>query len=338
METIKFGPNKKMSLTEPLDTWLSAGLRDFAVPEALGSSARVFNLNYPPLSGDYGNFPAIKVMRPDKTQYALPLFKNEIKILDRMKDVEGITPILGLGFLKVNEGQWPGEIAPLTTSLQAQSSASHLAGEMTLFSPGETNTFLAEIDDRVSNEWLAAIILPRRWEDNLYLRCDAGYTRGEFQRTFPVMNALKAAGQIAEIIHQAHSRKIVYLDHKALHYFWNEPRQQVFVLDWNIGRQISNGNSQEVYEFDILQFSARALHHLMTGRQAPGSVNVGPNRPEEIQNAPEKYEPIWTYDDQKRLRQDELDFLGRAIQGHYKTADRLAEDLQTLYSQRQLQN
>ena len=52
METMKFGPDKSMKLTEPLDTWLSAGLRDFAVPEASGSSARVFRLAYDPLAGD----------------------------------------------------------------------------------------------------------------------------------------------------------------------------------------------------------------------------------------------------------------------------------------------
>ena len=87
--------------------------------------------------------------------------------------------------------------------------------------------------------------------------------------------------------------------------------------------------------FDVLQFSARALHHLLTGRQAPGSVKVGPNRPEDIQNAPEKYDPIWTYDDQKRLTEDELNVLSDAIQGQYQTPAALAEDLQSLYNQRQ---
>lgn len=335
METKQFGPDKSIKLTEPLDTWLTAGLRDFAVPEAAGSSARVFRLEYAPLAGDYSDYPAIKVMRPDKRQYALPLFKNEVRILDLMRDVQGVTPMLGLGFMQVSEGVWPGEIAPLTTSLEAQATASQLRGVMELYKPNETEAFLSSLDSRVADGWLAFIILPRRWEDNLYLRCDAGYTRGEFQRTFPVENALKAAVQICQIIQAAHDQGIVYLDHKVLHYFWNEPRQQVFVLDWNIGRQITNGNTHEVFEFDVLQFSARALHHLMTGRQAPGSVNVGPNKPEDIHNAPGKYEPIWTYDDQKRLTGDEMDVLGKAIQGEYKTASGLAHDLQTLYEGRQ---
>lgn len=337
METIKFGPDKKFKLTEPLDTWLSLGLRDFAVPEAVGSSARVFSLEYPPLTGEYANYPAIKVMRPDKTDYALPLFKNEIGILDVMQDVSGITPMIGLGYMQVSDGTWPEEIAPLTTSQQKRASASHLAGIVDLFETNETQSYLVEMDDRVNDGWLAFIVLPRRWEDNLYLRCDAGYTRGEYNRIFPVSDALQAAIQIIEILQAAHEKGIVYLDHKALHYYWNQPREQVFVLDWNIGRKLTNGNSREVFEFDLLQFSARALHHFMAGRQAPGSVKVGANRPEEINNAPHKYEPIWTYDDQKRLSEDEMEVLGQAIQGGYKVPSELEEDLQTLYNQRQSQ-
>ena len=338
METLKFGPDEVMTLTEPLDTWLSAGLRDFAVPEAIGSSARVFGLDYEPLNSDYANFPAIKIMRPDKKDYALPLFTQEIKILSAIQDVAGITSPLGLMYLQIESGIWPEEIAPLSTTLESQASASHMAGTADYCSPQETDGFLSELNNRAAEDWLAAIILPRRWEDNLFLRCDAGYTRGEFHRTFSVSHALKAALQICEILQAAHTNRIVYLDHKILHYYWNEPRQQVYVIDWNIGRMLENDNSEEVYAFDVLQFSARALHHLLTGRQAPGSVKVGPNLPEEIQNAPDKYRPIWTYDDQERLTKKELDVLGAAIQGSYPTPTDLAKDLQSLYNQRQSQS
>ncbi|MFA7407660.1 MAG: hypothetical protein WCY93_07460 [Anaerolineaceae bacterium] len=337
METNTFGPDHPIKLTEPLDTWLSAGLRDFAVPEAAGSSARVFLLEYDPFAGDYADYPAIKVMRPDKLQYALPLFRNEVRILDLMRDVLGITPMLALGFLKVEGGTWPEEIAPLTTSLKNRGSALQLQGTLDLYTPEETDDFLSHLDTRVSAGWLTFIVLPRRWEDNLYLRCDAGYTRGEFHRTFPVSQALQASYQICQIIQAAHERGIVYLDHKVLHYYWNDPRQQVFALDWNIGRLVADENNQEVFEFDILQFSARALHHLLTGRQAPGSVKVGANKPEEIQNSPHQYEPVWTYDDQKRLTGDELALLGKAIQGEYPTAQALGHDLHVLLEERQSQ-
>lgn len=335
MQTTHFGPDKRIKLTEPLDTWLSAGLRDFAVPEALGSSARVFSLIFPEHAGDYANHPAIKVMRPDKLEYALPLFENEIQILDRMKDTPGVTSFLGLAFIKTESGKWPDEIAPLTKSLEAKSSAMNIAGIMDHFSPDETQAFLDELHARTTDGWLASIILPRRWEDNLYLRCDSGYTRGEFHRSFPILTALEAGHQISQILEAAHENNIVYLDHKVLHYYWNEPRHQVFALDWNIGRMITNGNTSEMFEFDVLQFGARALHHLLTGRQAPGSVKVGPNRPEDIQNAPHHYEPVWTYDDHKRLSDQELEVLGKAIKGEYKTAADLSKDLQHLVERRQ---
>ena len=337
MEIIHFGPEQKTKIEEPLDTWLTSGLRDFGVPEAAGSSARVFKLNYAPLSGEYSNFPAIKVMRPDKIKYALPLFESEARILHALHDVPGVTPLLGTGFLQVSDGQWPDEIAPLSTSLAVKASGAALAGEADLFALDEINSFLSQLQDRVTNGWLAFFVLPRRWEDNLYLRCDAGYTRGEYHRSFSVKEALQVALQICDILAAAHDQGIVYLDHKILHFYWNQPRKQVYVLDWNIGRIISNGNSQEIYAFDVLQFSARALHHLMTGRQASGSVRVGPNRPEDIQNAPEKYEPIWTYDDQKRLLPDEMDFLSEAIQGGITTAADLGQRLTALYQQRQSQ-
>jgi len=335
METIKFGPEQSMKLKEPLDTWLTAGLRDFSVPEAAGSSARVFILDYSPLNGDYANYPAIKVMRPDKIDYAKPLFINEARILHKMREVPGISPMLGLGYLKVTEGAWPQEISPMTLSKAKEASAENLRGEAALFPPDKVEDFLNELDNRLSEGWLAFLILPRRWEDNLYLRCDSGYTRGEFHRSFSVQEALKAALQICEILQVAHERDIVYLDHKALHFFWNQPREQVMILDWNIGRQLTNGDKDEIFAFDILQFSARAFHHLMTGRQAPGSVQVGPNKPEEIQNSPHQYEPLWTYDDQKRLTQQEMDVLSSAIQGGYRTAADLVKDLKDLLNQRQ---
>jgi hypothetical protein len=337
MENLQFGPDQSMTLKEPLDTWLTAGLRDFAVPEASGSSARVFKLEFPPLTGDYANYPAIKIMRPDKKAYAKPLFINETRILDKMRDVPGVSPMLGLGYLKTKAGRWPEEIAPMSTSQATKASAEGLSGEATLFLDEEIEQFLEEMETRLQEDWLAFLILPRRWEDNLYLRCDSGYTRGEYHRSFPVAEALRVGIQICEILQTAHERGIVYLDHKALHYYWNQPREQVMVLDWNIGRQITNGNSQEILAFDILQFSARALHHLMAGRQAPGSVQVGPNKPEEIQNSPQQYEPIWTYDDQKRLTQQEMDVLGTAIRGQYQSATALAEALKPLYEQRQSQ-
>ncbi len=90
-------------------------------------------------------------------------------------------------------------------------------------SPDDAEPFLSELTNRVAEGWLAAILLPRRWEDNPYLRCDAGYTGGEFHRSFPVIHALKAARQIADIMAAAHVRHVIYLIIKSCHYYWNDP-------------------------------------------------------------------------------------------------------------------
>ena len=78
------------------------------------------------------------------------------------------------------------------------------------------------------------------------------------------------------------------------------------IIDWNIGRFLEDKITPELKQFDLLQFSARALHHLFTGRQAPGSVAIGPNRPEDIENSPRHFKASYPYDVQKRLNQDEM--------------------------------
>ena len=62
----------------------------------------------------------------------------------------------------------------MTTSLQQEASAAELAGTFDLYAAEESDAMLAELDERTTEGWLAAIILPRRWEDNLYMRADAG--------------------------------------------------------------------------------------------------------------------------------------------------------------------
>jgi len=89
----------------------------------------------------------------------------------------------------------------------------------------------------------------------------------------------------------------------------------------------------EVEQFDVLQFSSRALHHLFTGRQAPGSVAIGPNRPEDIANSPRHFQASYSYDVQNRLNQEEMRFLEKAIRmGASRTASEMHEQLEYLYN------
>ncbi|MGE5225066.1 MAG: hypothetical protein ACM3PY_21735, partial [Omnitrophica WOR_2 bacterium] len=69
------------------------------------------------------------------------------------------------------------------------------------------------------------------------------------------------------------------------------------------------------------------LHHLFTGRPAPGALAVGPNRPDDIEMAPHSYSVAWTYDDKERLPEELCDILAQLLSGAYTSADQLREDL-----------
>ncbi len=331
----KLGIKSEHYLAEPLDTWLTAGLHDYAVPEAAGSSARVFLYRETHPNNAFRKDLAFKVMRHDKIAYASPLFKQELNILPGIAGKSGLTPMLQSGFLKVDDHvHWPGEQAPLTKSMEMEASGMQISGQLVEFDPSETEKMLAEFDQRLSDGWLPFLLLERRWEDNLYLLCDAGYTRGSFLKNLSMQQILQIAIQICELMSHAHAAGAIYLDHKLLHYYWNDLRKQVVMIDWNIGRWNPGTITPESIQFDLLQFSSRALHHLFTGRQAPGSVAVGANRPEEIENAPRQYKASYPYDVQKRLNMAEMQFLEKALNGGFVSADEMREALEQLLSRR----
>ena len=126
--------------------------------------------------------------------------------------------------------------------------------------------------------------------------CDAGYNHGWF---LPLRESLLLAIQICDILQYAHDRNIVYRDHKILHYYWDVDTHGVIMIDWNIAKRHSQGLSDAERQFDLVQFGARALHHILTGRPALGALPLGPNRPEEIEQASSSYPVKWTYDDER---------------------------------------
>lgn len=322
-------------LAEPLDTWLTAGQQDYAIPEAGGSSARVFLLKNAVGRSPYRLDPAFKVMRHDKISYAKPLFWEEYNILAGLRGMEGLTNMVQAGFLKTDPGvNWPTEIAPLSKQMEQQGSGERVTGTLHLFEPTEIEEVLDQFEERLLDDWLPFLILERRWEDNLYLLCDAGYTRGNFMHNLSMKQVLDIGIQICTILQQAHARGATFLDHKLLHYYWNDTRQKVIMIDWNIGHWQPDNFLPEVQQADMLQFSARALHHIFTGRQAPGTVAVGPNRPEDIANSPQHFKASYSFDVQNRLNTDEMRFLEKALDGGFVTPADMKDQLEFLYAKR----
>lgn len=304
------GVDDGILLADPLDTWAS---------EARGSSARSF-LGELPLPKGARRQAALKIMRPDQADYALPLFSEEARILTQLRDTPGVNILLECGFIKLDQVNLPPE--------DRHASGRELSGKALRFGVDSVHLFLNDLEKRVAQGWLPYLALEKQERaDNLLLLCDVGYTHGRFM---PILEALIIAIQICDILEIAHSRNIVYRDHKILHYYWQSEYNGVFIIDWNIARRFPEGLSPADIQFDLVQFGARALHYLFTGRAAPGALPMSANRPEEIEAADHSYTVQWTYDDQ-RLPKDIKDLLEAVLAGTFYSARSLREELLNIY-------
>ncbi|HEX9018463.1 MAG TPA: serine/threonine-protein kinase [Anaerolineaceae bacterium] len=303
----KIGIDQDLQLRAPLDAW---------VPEARGSSARVFT----GALRDAQNKPfpaAIKLMRMDKVDYSLPLFREEVVVLNAMAGVPGVTPLWECGFLRFDDGK------PLPTERDGLVDPAQ-TGNFVRIGPSIAQEFNNQIEARIKEGWTPYLAIEQRdAKDNLLTLCDSGMTHGDYR---PVAELLLMSIQICEVLQEAHSRNIVYRDHKILHYYWQEDMHGIYVIDWNVARLHSKGLSPYEKQMDLVQFGARALHHILTGRTAPGALPLGPTRPEEIEQAAKSYEAQWTYDDQ-RLPEDLRGILERVLAGEYNNAIQLRDDL-----------
>lgn len=300
------GKGGSMELTAPLDAWM---------PEARGSSARVVSgqLLY---QADDRREAAIKLMRMDKVNYALPLFKEEVQILSLMHDVPGVAHMLECGFIQLEEGsQFP---------LDAASDGATSAGKVQRIGQDAVQEYLERIGDMIEDGWTPYIAVEKQEEeDSLLLMCDAGITRGNY---LPMVTLLQMCIQICELLQIAHERKIVYRDHKILHYYWQAEKNGIYIIDWNVARYHPDGLTATDIHMDLVQFGARGLHHILTGRTAPGALPLGPTRSEEIEQAAQSYQTQWTYDDQ-RLSPELRVVIERLLAGEYTSAETLGMDL-----------
>jgi hypothetical protein len=310
----RLGPEQDLQLVEPLDTW---------VPEARGSSARVYSGYLRDPNGTSTPY-AIKIMRPKYIDYSLPLFREEAHILTLIRDVPGVTPLIECGFLQVKDEGLE------VLNDERSSSAAALRGKLVRYSPEEVQNFLASMERHLAGGWLPYLALVKKdHKHNLMTYCDAGYTHGSF---LPLRECLLLGVQICDILQVIHDRNIVYRDHKILHYYWEPDTHGVAMIDWNIAKRHPGGLSEAERQFDVVQFAARALHHILTGRPAPGALPLGPNRPEEIDAASLQYAVSWTYDDE-RLPNRVKEIIEAALTQNYTYIRDLRRDLAALYEQ-----
>jgi serine/threonine protein kinase len=313
----KLGSNELLFITDPMDNWNN---------NTVGSSARVFQ-GVMKNNGGALKTAAIKIMRTDKSSYALPLFKEEVKVLNALRDIPGVMRMYAMGFI---EAQKPIQLPKDST----QHGLRGLEGSVTWYSPDEYKEFLFDLDQKIDMEkeniskesWISPwapylIVQIRPREDNLLYLCDPAYSDG---RHLHWKKGLEIIAQICSILEAAHKNNIVYRDHKLLHYYYSDASARVHMIDWNIAKLYSTGVSQNEIQHDLVEFGARALHYILTGRHADGALGLGPTRPAEIEAAPNTYNTNWTYDD-KRLPDSVKNLIEESLSGKFMSA----KDLKT---------
>jgi hypothetical protein len=243
-------------------------------------------------------------MRMDHIDYALPLFHEEALVLTQYGRCAGCD---AAGGMRLYQGLMMVQCCLRTASTPQPMS---MTGTILRLGTDEVESF-PRLAGSEGNRRLGALPGDREAGPghSLLHFCDAGTTRGRF---WPLTDLLRMSVQICDIIEAAHDRKIVYRDHKILHYYWLEDRNGVYMIDWNVARLHSEDLRDVEKQMDLTQFGASALHHILTGRTAPGALPLGPTRPEEIEAAATTYTPQWTYDD-RRLPQNLKDVIERVL-------------------------
>ncbi len=237
-------------------------------------------------------------------------------MLERLAGVPGVNPLLECGFLWMGEVSLPGD-----NDLQG---IRGLHGPALRLGPGQSSQFLMELDDRAHDGWTPYLIVRKQpREENLLLLCDASLNRGNLRE---VDELLRIGAQICEVLMAAHDHSIVYRDHKILHYYWSAASRELTVIDWNVARLIPDGPSPTDISMDLVQLGARGLHHILTGRTAPGALPLGPTRPEEIEQSAQSYKAQWTFDD-RRLNEEVRAILEQLLSGAYTSPADLRDDL-----------
>ncbi len=86
----------------------------------------------------------------------------------------------------------------------------------------------------------------------------------------PTEEGLDLASQFASVLDYAHKQKIVYLDHKLEHVYWNG--KQLRVIDWNSSRLIENSAGV------LAQQIATDVHNLCVGVLYPVFTGLSPQK------------------------------------------------------------
>ena len=238
---------------------------------ALGHYARVLEA----VDLRSGETIAFKVLRPEHLladgdmRWEYQAFGAEAALLMALKDSPIVVKLRDCGFVEtIAEAPQSGELESFGT---------------------DANRFQKALASYAAKSWrpyLSLELLPRT-DNLLYLMKPA---QMGVRRRLPSEEGLTLALQFASLLSFAHQQRIVYLDHKLEHIYWDGANLRL--IDLNSSRQLQGSASDtQEYAKDIHNLCVGILYPLFTGmapqkttlRPQPGGMDVVESRYSDVQ-------------------------------------------------------
>ncbi len=216
-----------------------------------------------------GQLVAFKVLRPehmrfedDRPIWEYRAFANEVALLMRMAGSNHVVQLLDCGYITAtDERPIDGECI----SYQAD-----MLG------------FIRDMQVQAEQQRRPYLVLENlpRTENLLYLM--KPNTAGVRWR-LPTEEGLALALQFASVLKLAHQQRIVYLDHKLEHVYWDG--NTLRIIDWNSSRQIDGTSNQtaRMFQTDIHDFLVGVMYPVFTGLSPQkGQLTAQPGAPSAV--------------------------------------------------------
>jgi serine/threonine protein kinase len=239
-------------------------LADFVDTFALGHYARVLSAT----DRRTGKTVAFKVLRPEhlspdgEMRWEYRAFHSEADLLGRLAASPAVVKLMDCGYVEA------GDEAPRS-------------GQLVSFGPQPKPFALAaaEYAHKGWRPYLALEDLPRA-NNLLYLMKPS---QPDTRWRLPTEEGLALATQFAQFLQMAHAQKIVYLDHKLEHVYWDGARLQV--IDLNSSRLLT-GQPEDAahYRADLRSLCVGILYPVFTGISAiNGGLRAQPSSMSEVE-------------------------------------------------------
>ena len=245
-------------------------INNFIDTFALGHYARVFDA----VDKRDGSPVAFKVLRPEhlttngEIRWEYQAFPSESDLLMDLVDSPNVVPLRDCGYLSAQ-----GEIP--------------MNGELESFGL-DVVKFRAEMEAYAERGWRPYITmdnLPRN-HNLLYLMKPS--QPGSRWR-LPSEEGIALALQFGKLLEYAHSKGIVYLDHKLEHVYWDGMKLQI--IDFNSSRKVDGNNGDAQYfRMDIHNLCVGILYPIFTGL-SPQKTTLRP-QPSNMPEVEARYQDV----------------------------------------------